>query len=145
VKAAQGVSQKRSVGTGPKNKWPMLLWPIPSDGFELEVARWYYEPTEQRNGGEWFYFIRCTCQGGGSSRSRIWFSANAWRIREDYINKHRFGLEFVCVGPDLEVTLKSKRTPIRFGQEFNNFVATVRERAEKEHARYRRVLESRAW
>lgn len=39
-----------------ESKLPKLPWPLPANG-DLEVARWYYEPTNDRNGGHWIYVV----------------------------------------------------------------------------------------
>jgi hypothetical protein len=122
-----------------------LPWPIPSEGFKIEVARWFYEPTQRRNGGEWIYFIRCGLLDGQITPGKAVLSLNAWRVRQDYVKKHCFGLEFVCAGPDAEVSLKVRRLPLNVAREVHGFIAAIREKSDKDQARYERAMGSTAW
>lgn len=138
---AKKASQEISSNATPDS--PRLPWPIPAEGFKLEVARFYYNPTERHNGGEWLYFVKVRHDGEGIEVNAKAIALSAWREREDYITKRRYDSQFVSLGPSMEIPARAKNLPEKAEEIFDWFVSEVRAKAEQDEARYQRVVE--AW
>jgi hypothetical protein len=133
--------QEAPAGASPKNSHPALLWPIPEGCAEVEVTRWWHEPTETRIAWEWVYIVSVSCS---EWNGHVRVCLRASRRRQDYITKRLSSPEIVAGWHEAGCTrsaLKSKRAPPEVARAFSEMVAQVRRAAEKHEAAYERAMD----
>jgi hypothetical protein len=123
----------------PKIKLPALPWPLPANG-DLEVARWFYEPTSDRNGGHWIYVVHFFTEG---AERGILLCLRGRRFREDYISKRRSFPFYLKIDMDLPANSRLKSSPAKLLEDFRSFEQRVWDRAESDHKQYK-VARARA-
>ena len=121
-------------------------WPVPSEGCDLEVARWPYQPSGTRNGGDWVYVIRLSIWDYDPTGPDVEVSTSAWRGREDSASGRWSDSQFVCNSHarEFEVSKKQKQAPRELRHAFRSFVQAVREQAGRDQQRYQRAVESQS-
>ena len=127
------------------NGHPHFPWPLPSDGTDIEVARWWYAPTTQRNGGHWVYCVRLSVWNRDAHVTTVEVSLRGFRFREDYITKRRSGSQLIGLWQELKPPRSVKRPPKNLVSAFRSFVQSIREKADQDAARYQQRIEASSW
>ena len=118
----------------PEFKLPKLPWPLTANSGDLEVVRWFYESTSDRNGGHWIYVVHFFT--GGAERD-ILLCLRGKRFREDYISKRRSFPFFLNIDLDLRVNRKLKSPPEKVLADFRSLAQRIWDRAQYDHRRHK--------
>jgi hypothetical protein len=122
-----------------KIKLPALPWPLPNSG-DLEITRWFYEPTSDRNGGNWVYVVHFHTE---RAERDVLLCLQGRRFREDYITKRRSFPLWIHIDLDLQVNPRLKSPSAKLLEDFQSFGKQVWDRAQYDKKRYK-VARARA-
>jgi hypothetical protein len=101
-----------------------IPWPIPHEGFEIEAARWYRGPTQNRCGFYWVYTVRVI-----PSFEEHEVLVCAYRAHESIFTKRRSSISRICGGAQAIVCTDETKLPDSLVARFEKTVALVRDKA----------------
>ncbi len=134
--------QKLPSNASPENSDPALPWPIPAEGAQIEVARWWHDPTEQKNAWEWVYMLKIIRIEPDCFPGSITLAIRAWRHRVDYFSKKESGLEPLLPWQEIEIRPGQKEAPEELRQAFLVMVEQIRRKASQHEAAYQRAADA---
>jgi hypothetical protein len=104
-----------------------LPWPLPHEGFEIEVARWYRQPGQIRCAFYWVYLVRAfPCF---EEHEILVF---AYRARESVFTKRHSGVSRLFGAAEGVSCVDAGKLPDSLVSLFERTVASARERAKRD-------------
>jgi len=120
-----------------------LPWPLPPDGYQVEITRWWHPSTAQKNAWRWVYVLRVSIWNPADP-DEVEVVIRGERFAESYLSKRRDRWEPVEVGEDVFLeskVLRSKKQPRELLAAFNRVVMAVQSKAAVDERRSIAVCE----